>query len=107
MSPAGSNDLEEAEYVLSPVSANLQLAHEPASNILKIKLMVATEELAELFLRRSQVKHLRSLKSELNEENRRYQLMLVPEEDQREINKDAAESIEEYSRLYERSVAQE
>lgn len=28
----------------------------------KIKLMVATEELAELFLRRSQVKHLRSLK---------------------------------------------
>ena len=26
--------LEEAAYVLSPVSANLQLAHEPANNIL-------------------------------------------------------------------------
>lgn len=29
----------------------------------KIKLMVATEQLAELFMRRSQVKHLRTLKS--------------------------------------------
>jgi hypothetical protein len=31
----------------------------------KIKLLVATEELAEVFLRRSQVKHLRTLKSRL------------------------------------------
>eukprot|EP00434_Breviolum_minutum_P014207 symbB.v1.2.012527.t1/scaffold852.1/size193270/5 len=53
MSPAGSNDLEDAEYVLCPVSANLQLAHEPANNILKIKLLVATEELSEVFLRRN------------------------------------------------------
>eukprot|EP00438_Fugacium_kawagutii_P031696 Skav232925 [mRNA] locus=scaffold1477:843532:850485:- [translate_table: standard] len=54
----------EAEYVLCPVSANLQLAHEPANNLLSlIKLLVATEELAEVFLRRSQVQHLRSLKS--------------------------------------------
>ena len=36
MSPAGSNDLDDAEYVLSPVSAKLQLEHDPASNILSL-----------------------------------------------------------------------
>ncbi|CAK9022321.1 unnamed protein product [Durusdinium trenchii] len=115
MSPAGSNHLEDAEYVLSPVSANLQLAHEPANNILKIKLMVATEELAELFLRRSQVKHLRTLKSDLNEEARKHQLMLVAsvagdeaeQEDINEINKDAEKSIERYTKLYERDATQD
>ncbi|CAE7218035.1 Vps13c [Symbiodinium natans] len=106
MSPAGTKDLQEAAYVLSPVSANLQLAHEPANNILKIKLMVATEELAEVFLRRSQVKHLRSIKSDLNEEARKFHLMLVPEADQKEINQDAGDSTDEYSKLYERSIAE-
>ncbi|CAE7273181.1 Vps13c, partial [Symbiodinium sp. CCMP2456] len=106
MSPAGTRDLQEAAYVLSPVSANLQLSHEPANNLLKIKLMVATEELAEVFLRRSQVKHLRSIKSDLNEEARKFHLMLVPEADQKEINQDAGDSTDEYSQLYERSIAE-
>lgn len=121
MSPAGSNDLEDAEYVLCPVSANLQLAHEPANNLLKIKLLVATEELAEVFLRRSQVKHLRTLKSDLNEESRQHQLLLVqsiagsPTEkdanqitkDINEITKDADKSIERYTKLYERDISQD
>ncbi|CAK9027614.1 Chorein_N domain-containing protein, partial [Durusdinium trenchii] len=81
----------------------------------KIKLMVATEELAELFLRRSQVKHLRTLKSDLNEEARKHQLMLVAsvagdeaeQEDINEINKDAEKSIERYTKLYERDATQD
>ncbi|OLQ14217.1 hypothetical protein AK812_SmicGene1702 [Symbiodinium microadriaticum] len=102
MSPAGTKDLQAA-YVLSPVSANLQLSHEPANNLLKIKLMVATEELAEVFLRRSQVKHLRSIKSDLNEEARKFHLMLVPEADQKEINQVLNEEVVRRKREQEES----
>ncbi|CAE8641801.1 unnamed protein product, partial [Polarella glacialis] len=106
MSPAGTRILDQAEYVLSPISASLQLAHVPSDNILGVKLLVATEEVAELTLRRSQVKHLRSVKGDLNAEARRHQEMLVPPEDERTIYKDAAASLAEYSDLYERFLLQ-
>eukprot|EP00930_Biecheleria_cincta_P034350 TRINITY_DN23752_c0_g1_i1.p1 TRINITY_DN23752_c0_g1~~TRINITY_DN23752_c0_g1_i1.p1 ORF type:complete len:2456 (+),score=487.41 TRINITY_DN23752_c0_g1_i1:313-7368(+) len=104
MSPAGSQRLDQAEYVVSPISASLQLAHEPAENVLRVKLMVATEEVSELSLRRSQVKHLRSIKGDLNDEAHEHYRLLVSEVDEKTIYKDAAASIEEYSMLYERFI---
>ena len=55
MSAAGSSSLEGAEYVLSPISARLQLAHVPLDQVLQLRLEVGMEELAEITLRRSQV----------------------------------------------------
>lgn len=59
MAAAGVSDLSDAEYVLHPVSACLRLAHEPRVGLLHTSFEVAREDILELTLVRSQVKHLR------------------------------------------------
>jgi len=107
MSPAGSSALSKAEYVLSPISASLQLAHEPTNQLLRVRLEVATEAQAEVVLTRSQVKHLRSVQAEVAQEVQRLHELLVPPGDEKNISENAAATLSDYGRLYERSLLQE
>lgn len=70
MAPVGTCDLGAGGYILCPISASLQLCHSPADQLLKLRFEVATEALAEVGLRRSQVKHLRAVQAELDAEAR-------------------------------------
>jgi len=107
MSRAGSSSLIGAEYVLTPISARLLLAYVPSDQILRLRLEVATKEIAELTLQRSQVKHLRSVQTASIEEAARLHALLVPPEEESDICRDPSTSKEEYGRLYERRLLHE
>eukprot|EP00929_Paragymnodinium_shiwhaense_P071376 TRINITY_DN36299_c0_g1_i1.p1 TRINITY_DN36299_c0_g1~~TRINITY_DN36299_c0_g1_i1.p1 ORF type:complete len:2567 (+),score=549.68 TRINITY_DN36299_c0_g1_i1:191-7891(+) len=104
MSPAGSSDLSQAEYIVSPLCASLQLAHVPIEQKLRLRLEVAYEGLAEMTLRRSQVKHIRGFRADIAEETRRLWEMIVPPAEERSIFADPKRSRDEYSQLYERHL---
>lgn len=107
MSPAGSYDMRQATYVLSPISASLQLSHLPGEQTMRLRLEVATEQLAGVTLRRSQVKHLRNIQTDIYEERQRLHSMLVSPEQEKDIFADSMASMASYSRLYERQLLHE
>lgn len=107
MAPAGCSDLLRAEYIVSPLSARLQLAHIPGDRFLHVRLEVATKELAKLTLARSQVKHLRAHKELIQEEKDHLLELVVPPAQEMLIFADAKQSRDEYSRLYEKMLRHE
>lgn len=104
ISAAGSSSLEGADYLLTPISADLQLAQVPSDQIIRLRLEVATKEIAEVSLRRSQAKHLRRVKNASVAEAARLQALLVPPEEEYQIYINAAASKAEYGKLYERCL---
>lgn len=105
MSPAGCADFAKVVNILSPLTVSLRLKHKPSESIVSLRIEIAIEELAELFLRRSQVKHVRRVLAAIKLEELRVFQKMVPPEAERSIfaNTDASrDAREEYSRLYER-----
>ncbi|CAK0910584.1 unnamed protein product [Prorocentrum cordatum] len=104
VSTASSCSLAGSDYMLSPVSADLKFAHVPSDQILRMRLEVAMEEIAEVTLLRSQVKHLQAVHAAVWEEAARLRALLVPAEEERSIFSDVSASTAEYGRLYERCL---
>lgn len=107
MSLAGSNDLDSTEYLLTPVSGEVKLAHElddPTNQMLKVRIEVATTNLAGISLLRSQVKHLRSIMNDHSAEKQRLHLKRISPDDEKSILEHLEDSKAEYSRLYERHL---
>jgi len=104
MAPAGTPTLEGADHVISPITASLQLTHVPSDNTIHLKLEVATRELAEVVLRRSQIKHLFRVMHDINTEAAEIRAFLVSPEEERTICMSIEVSKTEYGRLFERRL---
>jgi hypothetical protein len=104
MSSAGSSDLTGAEYVLTPISADLQLASVPSDQILRLRLDIATKEIAELTLKSSQVKHLLAVQAASFADAARLHALIVPPEEERSILLNVGASKAVYAELYERQL---
>lgn len=107
MAPVGVSELAGAAYVLHPVSAKLQLAHEPHQGLLQTKFEVAHEDILELTIVRSQLKHLRGAQAERGKEFMRLYRLMVPEADEASLfksDKTAQHNLQEYAMLYERKL---
>eukprot|EP00928_Gymnodinium_smaydae_P033092 TRINITY_DN23802_c0_g1_i1.p1 TRINITY_DN23802_c0_g1~~TRINITY_DN23802_c0_g1_i1.p1 ORF type:complete len:2579 (+),score=671.41 TRINITY_DN23802_c0_g1_i1:541-7737(+) len=102
VSPAGVADISRAEDIVTPLTASLKLAHLPGESTVRLRLEVATDELAEVLLRRSQVKHMRAFKAAVSREKQRIFQLIVPPAEQTRIFDDLEHSRDEYSSLYER-----
>mmetsp|Transcript_61203 Transcript_61203/g.197864 ORF Transcript_61203/g.197864 Transcript_61203/m.197864 type:complete len:2568 (-) Transcript_61203:194-7897(-) len=103
MAPVGSSELTvDAAYVLHPVSARLRLAHEPRQGLLRTEFEVAHEDILELTIVRSQLKHLRGAQAARGRENARLLRLMVPEHEEQSIFQNASLNLTEYSSLYER-----
>eukprot|EP00929_Paragymnodinium_shiwhaense_P000204 TRINITY_DN10044_c0_g1_i2.p1 TRINITY_DN10044_c0_g1~~TRINITY_DN10044_c0_g1_i2.p1 ORF type:complete len:2722 (-),score=650.48 TRINITY_DN10044_c0_g1_i2:259-8424(-) len=97
---------DDSDYVLCPMNATIKLAHVPNDQILRMKLEVATKEIAELSLRRSQWANLQRAYDASCEEDARLREAMVPPLVEGAILRDAAGSRAEYRQLYERHLLQ-
>jgi len=101
---AGEGDFSTAEYVLSPFGASLQLAHKPDEATISMRLEVATEEVAEVRVQRSQIKHLRGWMATSAAEAARLHAKMVPPDEGRSIYADPMVSKAEYRELFEKHL---
>eukprot|EP00439_Symbiodinium_sp_Y106_P076051 s323_g15.t1 len=101
VSRAGSFSLSDAGYALSPISARLKLAHVPSDQTMCFRLEVATQEVIELSILRSQVAHSLLLWASAAASASALYRIMVSREEEELVHKDIKASLEEYGSLYE------
>eukprot|EP00434_Breviolum_minutum_P039182 symbB.v1.2.034784.t1/scaffold4552.1/size38125/4 len=107
LSSGGLDSLEDADYVLSPISTALKLAHVPSEQRVFLELDLGVGKLSEVKLLQSQIKQLLKAGAALAEEDARLKALMVPEEIGSAvlIMEDALKA--EYGLLYKRHLLHE
>eukprot|EP00928_Gymnodinium_smaydae_P072462 TRINITY_DN5580_c0_g3_i1.p1 TRINITY_DN5580_c0_g3~~TRINITY_DN5580_c0_g3_i1.p1 ORF type:complete len:2456 (+),score=530.05 TRINITY_DN5580_c0_g3_i1:91-7458(+) len=108
MAPAGSSNLDDAGYLLSPVSAGIQFAHVPKDKTLLLRVQFAdgAGSRAAIRLLRSQSKHLLGLSAKMGSESQRLEaLMAPPAAVEALLSTDGGRSaLDEYAQLFKRNA---